>query len=704
MKTADNFQSDTDSAFDIAELFSFFWLKKFRIIFVILLISCAGAYHIFNLPKIYTASSTILLGDGEQGFSLSSAVSNFAGDGDAKIDTYLEFIRSRQFIGQVVDALDLIYDPEFRPISQGVTDEYTRDHAIDVLLDGLTLNRLGETTLIKVMFSSQNPINAAAVANMIGPAFFAFQAEMGKQKANATSQWLSQQLAELEAKLAAAEQTLQDFLVNNNLTDVRSQLDISRVEISGLLQERLAIEIQFAEVTASVEQIEKAGSNIDELLQVPWMLNNQMMVSVRRNISNHQQVFSQLAQRYKSKHHKYIAAQTKLTTLRNEQTALVKELAAGLKQEFDKLAIRKKSVDQHIKAAKQVHSELGRHELQLDRLRREVDSTQTLYEEFLSRLRETEILKDLENSEQFAVIDTASVPVGPSKPRVALLMALVLIFGTLASCGLWLILHIVSDKKTRFLNLLNKMHIPVLAQIPKHKKSKLKKGIVGINHKGKNYEYSESVRSLRAEISFRSESPDIRIIALARVTSSKVKSTLGIDLAESFGNLEKAILVDADMRQPIVGLEYGMEALAPGLTNFISRRTSFSDSIYRENGSQLSVMPSGAIPADPLLYISKPRFAGFIKKLGVLFEHVIVEAPEVNLYSDTMIIAKSVDGIILLCDLDVADTSDLLEAIQRLQESRAPILGVVFENTKNVKNKFPKPNRGRALIKKMVRR
>lgn len=703
MKTAETFQPEIDSAFDLAELISFLWHKKFRIAFFTLLIAVAGAYHIFNLPKIYTASSTILLGDGEKGFSLNSAVSNFGGDGDTKIDTYLEFIRSRQFIGQVVDELGLIYDPEFRPVSTGVTDEYTRDHAINVLLGGLSLSRLGETTLIKVMFSSKNPVNAAAVANMIGPAFFAFQAEMGKQKANATSQWLSQQLGELETKLATAEQTLQDFLVNNNLTDVRSQLDISRVEISGLLQERLAIEIKFAEVTASVEQIEKAANNIDELLQIPWMLNNQMMVNVRRNISTQQQVFSQVAKRYKSKHHKYIAAETKLATLQVEQAALVKELAAGLKQEFDKLAIRKASVERHINAAKRVHSELGRHELQLERLRREVDSTQILYEEFLSRLRETEILKDLENSEQFAVIDSASVPVGPSKPRVALLMALVLMFGAIASCGFWLILHIVSDKRTRFLTLLNKMHIPVLAQIPKHKASKLKKGIVGTNHKGKNYEYSESVRSLRAEISFRSETPDMRIIALARTTSSKVKSSLGIDLAESFGNLEKSILVDADMRQPHVGLAYGMEKLAPGLTNFIGRRTSFSESTYRENGSQLSVMPSGTIPPDPLLYISKPRFSGFIKKLGVLFEHVIIETPEVNLYSDTMIIAKSVDGIILLCDLDTADSNDLLEAIQRLQESRAPLLGVVFENTKNVKSKFPKRTRTRRLIQKLLR-
>ena len=117
MKTGEYYQSQEETAFDLVELFSFLWQKKFRIVFFTGLIVVTGAYYIFNLPKIYTASSTVLLGDGKQNFSLSSAVADFGGGADAKIDTYIEFFRSRQFIGNVVDALNLVDDPEFRPVS-----------------------------------------------------------------------------------------------------------------------------------------------------------------------------------------------------------------------------------------------------------------------------------------------------------------------------------------------------------------------------------------------------------------------------------------------------------------------------------------------------------------------------------------------------------------------------------------------------------
>jgi succinoglycan biosynthesis transport protein ExoP len=68
-----------------------------------------------------------------------------------------------------------------------------------------------------------------------------------------------------------------------------------------------------------------------------------------------------------------------------------------------------------------------------------------------------------------------------------------------------------------------------------------------------------------------------------------------------------------------------------------------------------------------------------------------------------MIIAKSADGVVLLCDLEITDSADLLEAIQSLRESRAPLIGVVFENAKNVRSKIPKRNRSKGLIKKMIR-
>jgi succinoglycan biosynthesis transport protein ExoP len=214
--------------------------------------------------------------------------------------------------------------------------------------------------------------------------------------------------------------------------------------------------------------------------------------------------------------------------------------------------------------------------------------------------------------------------------------------------------------------------------------------------------YSESVRAIRSELMVRSDDSPIRTLLLASVQQGKRRSKLAIELAESFGGLDKSIIVDADLRNPQVGIEYGFEQLTPGLTNFISRRSSFSASSFREKGSQLSVMPSGSIPSDPLVYLTKPRFGEFIKRLGVLFERVVIETPPVNAYGDALVVSKVVDAVVLLCDLELTESADLLEAIQRFQDSGAPLLGVVFENAKNIKSKIPQRSRGKNLVKKVI--
>jgi Mrp family chromosome partitioning ATPase len=212
--------------------------------------------------------------------------------------------------------------------------------------------------------------------------------------------------------------------------------------------------------------------------------------------------------------------------------------------------------------------------------------------------------------------------------------------------------------------------------------------------------YSESVQALRSEFIVRSNDVPNRTLLLASVQEGKWHSKLAIQLADSIGGLDEPILVDADPRNPQISIEYGLEQFMPGLTNFISRRCSFNDTNFCEKGSQLSVMPSGSIFSDPLMYLTMPRFDEFIKRLGALFERVVIETAPVNLCANALVVSKVEDAVVPLCDLELTESADSLKAIQRLQVSGAPLLDVVFENAKSIKSKNPQRTRGKNLVKK----
>lgn len=692
-------------AFDLGDLFAFLWQKKIRLVLTALTLTAVGGYYIIHMPKFYTASSTLLLGSSDNTISLPSSVAGFAGGGDSQMDTYIEFMRSRQFVEKVVLDMELHLTNEYQPAKAFGTEREQIEYSIAFFLRNLTLTQVGETDMLKVSYESRTPRQASAIVNYLGPAFFGFYTEKSQKKADDASVWLNTQLKSLEERLAGAEINLQEFMRENRLIDVKSQIELARTEISALMAEKLLNDKQLAGVEATVAQVRLSQNKVPALMQIPWFLQNPLVVDMRSKIVTQEQVLAELSERYKSKHHRYIAADTTLKTLRSELETLLLNLIAGLDQEFNTLKARSTRLENQIDTIKAEHSELGKHELQLARLRREVDSTQKLYEVFLSRLQETEILKDLGSAEDFSVINTASDPKVPSRPKVAILLVVLGIFSGFISIGVWLAVHLISDRHTRHRQLLTKMGVPILAEVPRLKKSLGSYSVAELMEQGqKNYQFAEAIRSLRTSVMMQNAEKETRIIVVTGITSGDGKSSLGISLAQSFAKLEKALLLDSDLRSPSIGKAFGLDMYHPGITELLAGQSRFSDCLHKVEQSQLSVMPSGKQPADPIVYISKPRFASIIKKLGILYERLVIQGPSVNAFSDSLVLSKYVDGVVLVCDSERTETADLLEGIQRLQVSGAPLLGVVFNRVKGLRNQVPKRSKVRRFFRKVISR
>lgn len=696
-------QDNQDVAFDLSDLIAFLWQKKFRIVITAGLLLVAAGYYVVNLPKFYTANATLLLGSGESGLNLPASISSFAGGDDNKMDTYMEFMRSKQFIETVVVSLDLHTSREFQPAKAFGTEREQIDHSVRFFLKNLSLTPVGETDLLRLSYESATPQQAADVVNFMGPAFFAFYEDKSKQKADDASQWINSQLSVLETKLAEAEEALQIFMRENQLIDVRSQIELARTEISALLAEKLVNEKQLAAAQATFDQVKAKGNDYAGLMQIAWFLQNPLVIEMRSKVVAQEQVLAELSKRYKHKHHRHIATKTTLDGLKKELNNLLDNLIASLEQELNSLKVRKSTLETQIEVIKSEHGDLGKHELQLARLRREVESTQKLYEVFLSRLQETEILKDLGSTEEFAVVDFATTPRVPSRPKVMILLAVLGIFSGIASVGFWLVLHLISDKQTRHRQLLRKLRVPIISEIPKLGGMIKSKNVAFAVEKGqKNYAFSEAIRSLRTFLMVQNSEAENHIIAVTGVNKAAGRNTVSISLANSFGKLEKTLLMDIDLRSPALARTFSLPEDHPGVSNFISRRAKFSDCVQRQPESQLSIMPTGPVPADPMVYISKPRFASTIQKLGILYERVIIELPSVNEFSDALIVSKHVDAVVVVCDSDRTDSADLMDAVQKIQDAGAPLAGVVFNRVKGVRHKLPARSRAKRYVKKLL--
>lgn len=670
-----------ETSFDLSELFAFLWLKKFRIIFLALIITVLGAYYVTNKTKLYNSRAILLLSDAESPSITLPGVS-FGGSDTSQLDTHIEFIRSRQFLKTVVTDLKLHLKPEFLPRVDDRIGEPNIDYTVGIVRQNISLSKLSNTDMLRVSYVSENPQISMDVANAVGPAFFNFQAQRRRELADSASQQLDSQVSDLQENLIQSEKRLQSFLENNELVDIRSQIELIQAEISALLREKLINGQTLSELGASVRQIDLYEGDTEQLMQIPTILNNRLILDLGRQLLLAEQALIEVSKRYKEKHHRYIAVKSALDNLKGELERVLVRLSSSIKQEFDALTKRQKQLQLQIVGARDKHNQFGRLEVELTRLQREVESNQKLYEAFLARLQETEVLRDSGQQSNYAIVDFATLPISPFKPNVPLFLVMIAVLSVILSTGFWLLLHLVSDGQAKIKQRLKQLQVPLLAEIPK--KTKVSK-VSQSGEIGADYAYSESVRSLRTTISLRTSQKKGSLIVLMSPSDAKSCQTLKASLSHAFGKLEDTLLIDADLREEFAEKILKVPDNHPGITNFLERKAKFTKCLYKRQNSRLTILPGGGVTSDPLVYLGNPTFRALIERLVSLYPRIFINTPPINNFSDALAVGDSADSVVLVCDLE-KDSDGMVESIQQLKEADIPILGVVLCNVGRPKN------------------
>ncbi|GAC15795.1 GumC family protein [Aliiglaciecola lipolytica] len=685
MSNLNEFDKQQEVSFDLADLFSFLWQKKLQILLTSAIIITLGFYYLQKIPKTYIATSTLLLDDQSGGGIGVPGLEAFTGRNQSKLDTHIEFIRSKQFIRSVVTSLDLHLESEFYPITGQSAGKPNLEHAVEVVLEDLSLNHINETDMIKVSLVSKTPELATKFVNQVGPMFFEFQAEKSRLRAEEASRWLNTQLQQIQGTLTESESELQQFLEKHQLVDLVSQISLVQSEISTLMREQLVNDKIVYELQSVVVQANRVIEQPTSLLGIPQIANNNVIVELRRRILQQEQLLSEVSKRYKYKHYRHITVSSQLKELKAELAQTLQQSVESLKREYQLVLGRQAKLTASLAEAQDRHSQLGRLEIELTKLTRKMESNQKLYEAFLGRLQETELLKDVSQQSNYAVIDYATVPKRPFKPNVPLSLIVITLLSGMLSTGFWLIAHLLSDKRSRFKQLLNTIQVPVLAELPRPTKRFLKNKSTNLfDERNQHFAFSEAIRSLRTFLLVNKiDDSENRIIAVTRITKSQKKSPLVLQLADSFSRLEKTLLIDCDLRQPSLAQLFDLPPNKPGLTSLLTRKAKLSECIYRPANTPLLVMTGGPEPQDPLVYLSKARFADFIEKLSIINERLIVDLPAINDFSDALVVAKLADAVVIEVDIDNISSEDLVLSIQRLRESGCPLKGVVLTNVKS---------------------
>lgn len=190
----------------------------------------------------------------------------------------------------------------------------------------------------------------------------------------------------------------------------------------------------------------------------------------------------------------------------------------------------------------------------------------------------------------------------------------------------------------------------------------------------------EQLRALRSQLILRWFDGDVSRKAIAVVSPDKKegKSFVAANLAVVFSQLgERTLLIDADLREPHQHEFFKLNNRI-GLSNILSGRAG-SEAIIRIPGLlDLSVLPAGTIPPNPLELIGQPLFAKLLEEASMVFDSIIIDTPAASVESDAVMISARAGAAILVARKDVTPLKSIENTSSLIKTAGVNLIGAVL--------------------------
>jgi capsular exopolysaccharide synthesis family protein len=321
---------------------------------------------------------------------------------------------------------------------------------------------------------------------------------------------------------------------------------------------------------------------------------------------------------------------------------------------------------------------------------------------FLDNLRKQQSGNDVASQGSDNNISVASFGIPPDypvAPRRLMTIAAALMLSTLFGMGLALFLEYLDDTITSTEEVESYLQLPALAAIPTiDTMPKRKLLLVGGKSESEEIDreesellifadprssLSESYRQLRTSILLSTAGHAPKSLLITSSLPSEGKTTTATNTAISLAQTgAKVLIIDADMRRARLHSVFNVPN-GLGLSTVLSSELSdkeILDVTHFDERTKVHVMTSGPIPPNPAELIGSEQMVHLLKVLQNEFTHVVVDSPPISSFTDGVLIASLVDGVILVVHSGKSSRQVVRRARQLLMDVRARVLGVVLNN------------------------
>jgi succinoglycan biosynthesis transport protein ExoP len=668
---------------------------------------------VLSLTPKYSATSTLLIEASENKVLSIEEVYGLSGNGSEYFLTQFEILKSRDMALRVVEKLNLVNSAEFNPYHASNKKSFSIKANILAMINGepepptekrilastidnfwlaVAIEPVRKTQLVKISVESEDAKFAPIAANAVANAYIESQLEAKSGLTEQAADWLGARLGGLKEKLNISEHKLQEFREKNNLIDVKGVATLATKELDQVAGRLVSVRIELLDFKTRYNQLQSLKDmSYNSLSSLPFILNNELVVRLKESESTVDLKVSELSDRYGAKHPKMMAAHSDLKSVRVSLLTQMALIAEGIENDYSAAKSKEKSLVAALDETKARMLSINRTEFELSDYVRNVRANRALYETFFKRINETAATSTLRTANA-RIVDAAIVPNEAFKPKKKLIVMLVLVISLMMGVALAFLLDALDSTIKHADDVDYKLNASMLGLLPllpasKNKESKDKKSkdknaaenshVRAFLH-GDHAGFKESVRTLRTSITLASLEKPIQTMLFTSSIPGEGKTTTSVNLACAYGQMEKVLLIDADMRRPTVAKQLRLPQGSRGLSNAVAYPEMLDDSIHTVEDLDIDVMPAGAIPPNPLELLSSKNFSDILETLKTRYTKIIIDSAPMQAVSDALYLSTLTDGIVYVIKADATGDKLVKKGLSRLDDANARVLGVVL--------------------------
>lgn len=408
------------------------------------------------LPKQYTASAAVVIDvkspDPVSGIMLQGMMA------PGYMATQIDIINSDRVAKAVVKLLKLDASPTVQAQWQEATQGKGQliDWLANLLQKQLDVKPSRESNVININYTGNDPEFASAVANAFAQAYIDVNLDLRLAPARQFAAFFEEQTKAARDKLEKAQSALSSYQQANGITSADERLDFETAKLNETSSQLTGVQ-----GLTTDSQSKRGAVSPDTLTEV---IQNPLINGLKADIGRLQAKLTESNVNLGKNHPQTLRTEAELATLRSQLDTETRKITSSIETTYTVGKQREQQLQGALAGQKARVLLLNKQRDELNVLRRDIESAQRAFEVVSQRASQTNIESQTTQT-NIAVLNPATPPADPSKPKVLLNILVSIFLGSLLGVGLALVLELMNRRVRSTEDLAEALDIPVLGSI-----------------------------------------------------------------------------------------------------------------------------------------------------------------------------------------------------------------------------------------------